>query len=72
VTAGISQAGPSGIGGWLYLMAIGLCVTPIRIAAEIVKGARPLDPATWRAVTTQGMRAYHPLFGPLILGEIVL
>jgi hypothetical protein len=51
---------------------IGLCVTPIRIAAEIVGGVGPLDPVTWRAVTTPGMRAYHPLVGPLIVGEIVL
>ena len=62
---------PSGIGGWLYLVAIGLCLTPIRLVAEIVRGVRPLDPATWHAVTTPGMPAYHPLFGPLIVGELV-
>jgi hypothetical protein len=67
-----SQVGPSGIGGWLYLVAVGLCVTPIRIAMEIVKGLRSLDPATWQAVTTPGTRAYHPLFGPLIAGELVV
>ena len=42
------------------------------VAAEIVKGVRPLEPATWHAVTTPGTRAYHPLFGPLIVGELVL
>src|SRR6266478_3867681 len=72
MTASTPQAAPSGIGGWLLLMAAGLCLTPIRIAAEIVKGLRPLEPATWRAVTTPGTRVYHPLFGPLIVGEIVV
>ncbi len=72
MTASTSQAAPSGIGGWLLLMAAGVCLTPIRIAAEIVKGLRPLEPTTWHAVTTPGTRAYHPLFGPLIVGELVV
>jgi len=33
---------------------------------------RPLDPATWHAVTTPGTRAYHLLFGLLIVGELVV
>jgi hypothetical protein len=72
VTASTSQAASSGIGGWLLPVAVGVCLTPVRIAAELVRGLRPLEPTTWPAVTTPGTRVYHPLFGPLIVGELVV
>ena len=70
--AGPSDAALTGIRGWLILVAFGVFLTPVRVGAELLRGLRPLAPATWRAVTTPGTRVYHPLFGPLIVGEIVV
>jgi len=63
---------PVGLGGWLILVAVGLCLTPIRIAAEILATVRPLNSALWHALTSPGARAYHPLFGPWIVGQLVV
>jgi len=63
---------PVGLGGWLILVAVGLCLTPIRIAAEILATVRPLNSVLWHALTSPGARAYHPLFGPWIVGQLVV
>ena len=67
-----ARPAPAGIGGWLILVAVGLCLTPIRIAAELLATLRPLTSALWHALTTPGTRAYHPLFAPWIVGQLVV
>src|SRR2546430_5797007 len=58
-----------GIGGWLRLVAIGLCVHPMLLLKAIADNVAIFDPDTWRALTTPGVPAYHPLWAPLLLGE---
>jgi hypothetical protein len=64
--------GPTGLGGWLILVCIGLFVGPFRVLALLVETYLPIfQDGTWEFVTTPGTDAYHPLFGPLLLFEVL-
>ncbi|MFC4257732.1 DUF2569 domain-containing protein [Marinobacter lacisalsi] len=61
-----------GLGGWLILVAIGVIATPIMLLVTYVPLYVPIfQDGTWDVLTTPGSGAYHPLWGPLLVGEIV-
>ena len=61
------------IGGWLVLLAIGTVIAPFRLAFELWSTYRSmyLD-GSWSVLTTPGYDAYHPLWQPVLIGEIAL
>jgi len=64
-------AGPSGVGGWLILIAIGLIITPIRLSMFIYSAYVPLfNSGAWSILTTPGSERYHWAWKPLLLLEI--
>lgn len=67
------EDGPSGLSGWLILVAIGLIGTPIRLAFFTLKTYPPIfRDGTWATLTTPGPAPYHPMWGPLLIVEIVI
>jgi hypothetical protein len=67
-----AQPGPSGLGGWLSLVGFGLLLAPWTRLGFLVRTFPPIfSDGHWELLTTPGSEAYHPLWAPLLLGELV-
>jgi|GEM_PF-306969 len=63
---------PSGIGGWLILVAIGLIITCPRLGVFLYQTYVPLfQDGTWETLTTPGSEQYHEFWAPLLIFELV-
>jgi len=68
-----SEQKVKGLGGWLILVGIGVVFGPIRLLVTVLPTYLAIfDDGTWEALTTVGSEAYHPLWGPFLVGEISL
>ncbi len=66
------QGEPKGLKGWLILPAIGMFVSVLRLAINLMKDFWPIFREDyWQVLTTPGSAVYHPLWGPLLIFEIV-
>jgi len=72
VNAETPDAQSEKIRGWLILPAIGLIVTPLRGLFFLGKNFLPIfTTKAWSALTTPGTEAYHPLWAPVLIFELV-
>jgi hypothetical protein len=70
---GTTSYGPVGIGGWLVLPALGLVLTPLMMAFQFYQDLLPaLTPQVWHVLTDAQSAAYSPLWGPLIVYEVLV
>lgn len=64
--------GPTGLGGPLALLGVGLALAPISLIFTMVGVHLPLVMGdAWEALTTPGTQAHDPLWKPLIVSEIL-
>jgi Protein of unknown function (DUF2569). len=69
----VEQKGLEGINGWLVLVGIGIVFSPLRILLQVgTNYSKIFSNGAWSALTTPGTEAYHPLWAPIILTEVVI
>lgn len=67
----VPDPGPSGLGGWLALLGVVLAASLLKLVLHILGTYPPIfRSGTWEKLTTPGGPAYHPLWGPVLGGEI--
>ena len=60
------------IGGWLILCAVGLLLYPVQTAVTLFTKIVPaLSQNNWSTLTSPASASYHPLWGPLLIMELV-
>lgn len=60
----------SGINGWLVVLAIGMCVAPLRLMYGMWENAPSYSVDTWLSLTSRTGDAYNPLWAPLLIAEL--
>ena len=60
------------IGGWLIICAVGLLLFPVQTAVSLLTDIVPaLSGNRWFVLTSPDSVSYHPLWGPLLIMELV-
>jgi len=67
------DAGPQGLRGWLLLVGVGVVLSPFRFIVDFTgTAASYFSSAVWLETATPQGEAYHPLYGPLLMFEMVV
>jgi transglutaminase-like putative cysteine protease len=64
-------AAPRGLGGWLVVLALVIIGAVVRLLVTLREDSSAFAAERWLALTEAGGDAYHPLWAPLLLGELL-
>ena len=60
--------GVSGLGGWLILIQMGLFLTIVLLAVQLIQQIVPIfTTETWELLTSKQSDYYHALWGPVLI-----
>lgn len=63
----------AGLGGWLILIGFGIIISPLKIMVQISSMYSEIfSNGSWRVLTTPGTEVYNPLWGPVLMGEMLI
>lgn len=64
---------PRGLGGWLIIPLIGLIIALVKMLLALFQIYLPIfQDGTWSIITNAESEYYHPLWGPLVISEMVI
>ena len=61
----------NGLRGWLWLVGLAVVMSPIRISSGLPEVLPAYTTQTWHYVTHPESAGYHPLYAPLLIGEMI-
>lgn len=59
------------LGGWLWLPLLGLVLAPVRLLTSLRESYNAMEGESWALLTQQSSPAYHPMWAPGLLTELV-
>lgn len=65
-----TPATPKPIGGWLYLVGLGVFVGPLYLGIQLLSNLKEINNGTWSKLIFKSSEYYHPIYFPTLTLEL--